>query len=113
VGIASAILLSLLALPPPPPAIFLISLYLPCSPHHCLPHPPGSPWLVDYYFKGSWRGECAFYCNLWVAGWLPGRKSCVHVSFFDKTAPAAKKATNRNHQGMLKVIQHALMVVKL
>jgi hypothetical protein len=32
--------------------------------------------------------------------------------FFDKAAPAAKKATNRNPQGMLKVIQHALMVAK-
>jgi hypothetical protein len=28
-------------------------------------------------------------------------------------APAAKKATNRDHQGMLKVIQHALTVTKL
>jgi hypothetical protein len=37
----------------------------------------------------------------------------VHASFFDKTAPAAKKTTNRNHQGMLKVIQHALTVAKL
>jgi hypothetical protein len=37
----------------------------------------------------------------------------VHASFFDKTAPAEKKATNRNHQGILKVIQHALMVAKL
>jgi hypothetical protein len=37
----------------------------------------------------------------------------VHVSFFDKTAPAAKKGTNRNRQGMLKVIQHALTVAKL
>jgi hypothetical protein len=35
------------------------------------------------------------------------------MSFFDKTAPAAKKATNHDHQGMLKVIQHALMVAKL
>jgi hypothetical protein len=31
----------------------------------------------------------------------------------NKTAPASKKATNRNCQGMLKVIQHALMVAKL
>jgi hypothetical protein len=37
----------------------------------------------------------------------------MHASFFDKTASAAKKATNRNRQGMLKVIQHALMVAKL
>jgi hypothetical protein len=37
----------------------------------------------------------------------------VHVKFFDKTAPAAKKATNRDRQGILKVIQHALMVAKL
>jgi hypothetical protein len=37
----------------------------------------------------------------------------VHASFFNKTAPAAKKATNHDHQGMLKVIQHALMVAKL
>jgi hypothetical protein len=33
--------------------------------------------------------------------------------FFDKTAPAAKKATHHNHQGMFKVIQHALTVAKL
>jgi hypothetical protein len=33
--------------------------------------------------------------------------------FFDKTAPATKKATNRNCHGMLKVILHALMVAKL
>jgi hypothetical protein len=37
----------------------------------------------------------------------------VHASFFNKTAPAAKKATNRNPQGMLKVIQHAQTVAKL
>jgi hypothetical protein len=37
----------------------------------------------------------------------------MHASFFDKTAPAAKKATNRNRQGMLKVIQCALAVAKL
>jgi hypothetical protein len=37
----------------------------------------------------------------------------VHVSLFDKTAPAAKKATNHDCQGMLKVIQHALTVAKL
>jgi hypothetical protein len=37
----------------------------------------------------------------------------MHASFFDKTAPAPKKATNRDCQGMLKVIQHALMVTKL
>jgi hypothetical protein len=36
----------------------------------------------------------------------------MHESFLDKTAPAAKKATNRNHQGMLTFIQHALMVTK-
>jgi hypothetical protein len=98
---------------PPPPAVFLISLYLPFLPHHCPPPPPGLPWLVDCYYYGGWRGECAFYCNHWVAGWLPGRKLCVHVSFFNKTAPAARKATNRDCQGMLKVIQHALMVAKL
>jgi hypothetical protein len=40
-------------------------------------------------------------------------KLCVHASFFDKNAPAAKKATNCDCQGMLKVIQHALMVAKL
>jgi hypothetical protein len=33
--------------------------------------------------------------------------------FFDITAPAAKNATNRDRQGMLKVIQHALTVAKL
>jgi hypothetical protein len=64
-------------------------------------------------FKDGWRGECAFYCNCWVAGWLLGHKLCVHASFFDKTAPAAIKATNYNHQGMLKVIQHALTDAKL
>jgi hypothetical protein len=64
-------------------------------------------------FKGGLREECAFYHNCWVAGWLPGCKLLVHASFFDKTAPAAKKATNRGHQGMLKVIQHALTVTKL
>jgi hypothetical protein len=37
----------------------------------------------------------------------------MHVSFFDKTAPAAKKTTNCDCQGMLKVIQHALTVAKL
>jgi hypothetical protein len=37
----------------------------------------------------------------------------VHASFFNKTAPAAKKATNHNRQDMLKVIQYALMVAKL
>jgi hypothetical protein len=37
----------------------------------------------------------------------------VHTSFFNKTAPAAKKATNSACQGMLKMIQHALMVAKL
>jgi hypothetical protein len=69
-------------------------------------------WLI-VIFKGGRRGECAFYCNCWVAGQLPGRKSCMHVSFFEKTVPASKKATNRNCQGMLKVIQHALMAAKL
>jgi hypothetical protein len=49
--------------------------------------------------------ECAFYRNHWVAA--------VNVSFSDKTAPAAKKATNHDRQGMLKVIQHALTVTKL
>jgi hypothetical protein len=37
---------------------------------------------------------------------------CMQV-FFDKTTPVAKKATNRNHQSMLNVIQCALMVTKL
>jgi hypothetical protein len=37
----------------------------------------------------------------------------VNASFFDKTAPAAKKATNRYPQGMLKVVQHAPTVAKL
>jgi hypothetical protein len=37
----------------------------------------------------------------------------MHASFFNKTAPAVKKSTNRDRQGMLKVIQHALMVAKL
>jgi hypothetical protein len=54
-----------------------------------------------------------FYRNRWVGGWSPGRKLCVHASFFDKTAPAAKKATNRDRQGMFKVIQHTLTVAKL
>jgi hypothetical protein len=47
-------------------------------------------WLI-VVFKGGQRGECGFYRNRWVAGRLPGRKSCVHASFFDETAPAAKK----------------------
>jgi hypothetical protein len=51
-------------------------------------------------------------CNCWVAAWLLGRKLCVHASFFDKTTPAAKKATNHDRQGILKVIQHALTVTK-
>ncbi len=112
VGGASTMILSLLALPPPP-SIFLTSLYLPCLPHHCPPCPPGSPWLIDCYFKNGWRGECAFYCNRLVTGRSPGHKLCVHASFFDKTTPATKKATNRDHQGMLKVIQHTLTVAKL
>jgi hypothetical protein len=33
--------------------------------------------------------------------------------YFDITASAAKKATKRDRQGMLKVIQHALTVAKL
>jgi hypothetical protein len=33
--------------------------------------------------------------------------------FFDKTAPAEKKATNHNCQGMLKVFQYALTAAKL
>jgi hypothetical protein len=37
----------------------------------------------------------------------------MHARFFDKTAPAAKKATNGNCQGMLKVIEHALTITKL
>jgi hypothetical protein len=37
----------------------------------------------------------------------------MHACFFDKTAPAAKKATNCDLQAMLKVIQHALTVAKL
>jgi hypothetical protein len=37
----------------------------------------------------------------------------MHASFFEKTAPAAKKATNCDPQGVLKVIQHALRVAKL
>jgi hypothetical protein len=37
----------------------------------------------------------------------------MHVSFFNKTTPDAKKTTNRDPQGMLKVIQHALTVAKL
>jgi hypothetical protein len=32
------------------PALFPLSLDLPHSPLHCLPHPPGSPSLVDCYF---------------------------------------------------------------
>jgi hypothetical protein len=37
----------------------------------------------------------------------------MHASFFNKTAPAAKKATHCDRQGLLKVIQHALTVAKL
>jgi hypothetical protein len=69
-------------------------------------------WLI-VTFEGGWRGESAFYCNHWIAGQLPGHKLCMHASFFDKTAPATKKATNRDCHGMLKVILHALMVAKL
>ncbi len=71
VGGASAMILSSLALPPSL-AVFLISLYLPFSPHHCLPRPPGSPWLIDCYFSG-WL-ERGVYILLqflgcqWVAG---------------------------------------------
>jgi hypothetical protein len=34
----------------PLPAIFPLSLHLPCSPLHCLLHPPGSPSSVDCHF---------------------------------------------------------------
>ncbi len=78
--------------------------------HHVLLNHHG--WLI-VIFEVDWRGECAFYCNRCIAGWLPVRKLCAHASFFDITAPAAKKATNRNRQGMLKVIQHTLTVAKL
>jgi hypothetical protein len=37
---------------------------------------------------------------------------CMQV-FLAKLLLLQKKATNRNHQGMLKVIQHALTVTKL
>jgi hypothetical protein len=69
--------------------------------------------LLIVIFWSGWRGECAFYCNRWVAGQLPGRKLCMHASFFNKTAPAGKKSTNSDRQDMLKVIQHALTVTKL
>jgi hypothetical protein len=36
----------------PPPAIFLLSVHLPCPPFHCLLRPPGSPLSVDCHFKG-------------------------------------------------------------
>ncbi len=103
-------ILSLLAIPPPLCSSSLFTyLAQPTIARHILLGHHG--WLI-VIFKGGWREECAFYCNSWVAGWSPGRKLCVHASFFDKTAPAAKKATNHNRQGMLKV-QHALMVTKL
>jgi hypothetical protein len=114
VGGASALILSSLTLPPPPPPPSSSSpfTYLACPTiaHHVLLDHHG--WLI-VIFKGGRRGECAFYPNCWVAGQSLGCKLCVHASFFDKRAPAAKKATNRDCQGMLKVIQHALSVAKL
>jgi hypothetical protein len=102
VGGASPIILSSLALSPPfPPSSLSPFTYLACPTIACHVLLDHHGWLI-VIFKGGWRGECAFYCNHWVASWLLGRKLCVHVSFFDKTAPAAKKATNRDHQGMLK-----------
>jgi hypothetical protein len=64
---------------------------------------------VIVIFKGGRRGEYTFYRNRWVAGRSLGRK----FKFSNITAPAAKKATNRDRQGMLKVIQHARAVAKL
>ncbi len=90
VGGARAMILSSLALPPPPPSSSSSFTYLACptiTRHILLGH---HGWLI-VIFKGGQRGECAFYRNHWVAGWLPGRKLCVHATFFDKTAPAAKK----------------------
>jgi hypothetical protein len=83
-------ILSSLALPPP--------LLSSSSPFTYLAHPTIARhdllghhgWLI-VIFKDGWRVECVFYCNRWVAGWLLGCKLCVHASFFDKTAPAAKK----------------------
>ena len=47
-------------------------------------------WLI-VIFQDGWRGECTFYCNFWVASGLPGHKLCMHASFFNITAPDAKK----------------------
>jgi hypothetical protein len=104
----------IIACAPPPP------LPTSSSPFTYLAHPTIARhvllghhgWLI-VIFKSGWREECAFYCNCWITGRLLGRKLCVHASIFRKTAPAAKKATNRDRQGMLKVIQHVLMVAKL
>jgi hypothetical protein len=100
--------------PPPPSPRSSSSLftYLACPTIACHVLLDHHGWLI-VIFNGGWRGECAFYPNHWVTGWSPGCKLCVHAGFFDKTAPAAKKGTNCDHQGMLKVIQNALMVAKL
>jgi hypothetical protein len=55
-------------------------------------------WLI-VIFKSGRGGECALKCHCWVAGWSPGRKLCVHASFFDKTAPAAKKSNKPQLSG--------------
>ena len=112
VGGASPIILSSLALSPPfPPSSLSPFTYLACPTIACHVLLDHHGWFI-IFLKGSRRGECAFYCYRWVAGWSPGRKLCMHASYFDITAPAAKNPTNRDCQGMLKVIQHALTVAK-
>jgi hypothetical protein len=98
--------------PPPPPSSSSLFTYLACPTIACHVLLGHHGWLI-VTFKGGQRLECAFYCNPWVAGQLPGLKLCMHASFFNKTAPATKKVTNCDCQGMLKVILHALMFTKL
>jgi hypothetical protein len=78
--------------PPPPPAPSSSSplTYLACptiARHVLLDH---HGWLI-VIFKGGWRGDCAFYCNCWVVGWLPGHKLCVPASFLTKLLLLQKK----------------------
>jgi hypothetical protein len=112
VGAQGGCFWTLLAPPPPLPSSSSPFTYLACPTIACHILLGHHGWLI-VTFKGGQRGECAFHRNCWVTGWLPGHKFCVHASFFDKTAPATKKATNHDRQGMLKVILHALRVTKL
>jgi hypothetical protein len=84
--------------PPPPLSSSSPSTYLACPTivrHALLGH---HGWLI-VIFKGGWKGECAFYHNRLVAGQSPGCKLCMHASFFDKTAPTAKKSNKPRSPG--------------